>query len=410
MTQTDSQNLALVNAFAAFNRHSSQLEASYAALQGQVRDLTAALARSHDARVAELTEKELIAARLTELLEALPAAVVVIDGNTRAGNLFGAGLGDAAWADVASARFARGNTADGEFRLRDGGWLALSRRPISGSASQILLFTDITDSKRLRESLQRRQRLSRARRLMVLALRPFGFLIPTPLAAAMLYAAQIGQRTGDQLSAACAGKIETRLRDLEGMVQDMLAFAGGTPSDEEVIDARGLLDSVAETAAADLPDHLRVVTELRSGDFALLGNRTALSGALTNLVTNAIQHSGESGAITLAAERGADGDIALSETDCGCGVSEALRQTIFEPFFTTRARGTGLGLAVVRSVAKAHGGDVELDTSQAGSTFTIRLPAINQYEALPAGANLRSVAAERGHRYDEPVTEEARHG
>ena len=234
--------------------------------------------------------------------------------------------------------------------------------------------------------------------------------IRTPLAAAMLYAAQIGQRTGDELSVACAGKIESRLRDLEGMVQDMLAFAGGTPSDEEVIDARGLLDSVAETAAADLPDHLRVVTELRSGDFALLGNRTALSGALTNLVTNAIQHSGDPGVITLAAERDTDGDIALSVTDCGCGVSEALRQTIFEPFFTTRARGTGLGLAVVRSVAKAHGGDVELDTSQAGSTFTVRLPAINEYETLPAGAGLRSVAGERRHRYQEPVTEEARHG
>jgi two-component system sensor histidine kinase FlrB len=307
---------------------------------------------------------------------------------------------------VASAQFARTNAEDGEFRLRDGGWLALSRRPIPGSDSQILLFTDITESKRLRESLQRRQRLSL---LGEMAAR-LAHQIRTPLSAAMLYAGQIGQRSRGEFSAECAGKIQARLRDLEAMVQDMLAFAGGTPSDEEVIDARGLLDAVVETAAADLPDHLRIVTDMRGGNFALLGNRSALAGALLNLVTNAIQHSADAGVITLGAARDADGDIALSVGDCGCGVSEALRQTIFEPFFTTRARGTGLGLAVVRSVAKAHGGDVELDTSAAGSTFTLRLPAINQYDSLPAGASVRSDAGDRAYRYPEPVTEEACHG
>lgn len=393
MSQTESQNLALADAFEAFNRHSSQLEASYAALQGQVRDLTVALARSHDARLAELTEKECIAARLTELLEALPAAVVVVDAggavtdyNTRAGNLFGAGLDAAAWSRVAAERFARFSGEDGEFRLREGGWLALSRRPIPGSDSQILLFTDITESKRLRESLQRRQRLSM---LGEMAAR-LAHQIRTPLSAALLYASQIRMRSPDAFTDDCAARIEGRLRDLEAMVQDMLAFAGGTPTDEEFIDVRGLLDGVAETAGAELPDHLRIAVVQPAGDLSLQGNRAALAGALLNLVSNAIQHSRDAGVITLGAAQSDDGEIELYVRDQGCGVSEAHRQTIFEPFFTTRARGTGLGLAVVRSVAKAHGGDVSLQTSERGSTFAMRLPATTPFTAsVTAGRDAR---------------------
>jgi len=51
------------------------------------------------------------------------------------------------------------------------------------------------------------------------------------------------------------------------------------------------------------------------------------------------------------------------------------RDRLFEPFFTTKARGTGLGLAVSRAIARAHGGDVEAASSEGdGAIFTLRLP------------------------------------
>jgi signal transduction histidine kinase len=100
---------------------------------------------------------------------------------------------------------------------------------------------------------------------------------------------------------------------------------------------------------------------------------------LVNLLLNAADAMGGSGRITLTARR-LDGDagLALSVRDFGPGVPEADRDKLFDPFFTTKepGHGTGLGLAVSRSIAQAFGGDLLLArTDGAGATFVVRLPA-----------------------------------
>jgi signal transduction histidine kinase len=62
-------------------------------------------------------------------------------------------------------------------------------------------------------------------------------------------------------------------------------------------------------------------------------------------------------------------------SDDGPGVPLHLRERIFEPFFTTRARGNGIGLAIVKSVVEAHAGGVSLAQTPRGATFIIDLPA-----------------------------------
>lgn len=97
--------------------------------------------------------------------------------------------------------------------------------------------------------------------------------------------------------------------------------------------------------------------------------------ALLDLVANAADAAPPDTAITLSAAPAPDG-VALSVRDRGPGVPAELRGQIFEPFFTTRAQGTGLGLAVVRHIARAHGGRVELDDAPGGGArFTLILPA-----------------------------------
>jgi signal transduction histidine kinase len=65
----------------------------------------------------------------------------------------------------------------------------------------------------------------------------------------------------------------------------------------------------------------------------------------------------------------------LSVSDDGPGIPEALCERIFEPFFTTRAKGTGLGLPLVKRAVEAHGGQVILDGREGvGARFVIRLP------------------------------------
>jgi two-component system sensor histidine kinase FlrB len=98
-----------------------------------------------------------------------------------------------------------------------------------------------------------------------------------------------------------------------------------------------------------------------------------LKGALLNLVNNALQACGANARIELGAVR-SNNQICLTVTDNGDGISDEIRSRIFEPFFTTRPQGTGLGLAVVRSVADVHNGEVLVDSGPKGTTFAICLP------------------------------------
>ena len=67
--------------------------------------------------------------------------------------------------------------------------------------------------------------------------------------------------------------------------------------------------------------------------------------------------------------------LRIDVVDDGDGVPPELRERIFAPFFTLRARGTGLGLAVVRRVVEAHRGTVSIETTPGGgATFVLKLP------------------------------------
>jgi len=92
--------------------------------------------------------------------------------------------------------------------------------------------------------------------------------------------------------------------------------------------------------------------------------------------------------------------IWLRVLDSGAGVPAALRERIFEPFFTTKAEGvgTGMGLAVSRSIAREHGGSLVLEESAQGAAFRLSLPLSGQagpvseqapLDALDAGSTAR---------------------
>jgi signal transduction histidine kinase len=106
----------------------------------------------------------------------------------------------------------------------------------------------------------------------------------------------------------------------------------------------------------------------------------AIGQALSNLVDNAIKYAGEERVIVVDARQ--DGDrLALSVTDRGIGIPPAEHARIFEKFYrvgrseTQGRRGSGVGLALVRHIAQAHGGDVTVQSAPGqGSRFTLWLP------------------------------------
>ena len=110
---------------------------------------------------------------------------------------------------------------------------------------------------------------------------------------------------------------------------------------------------------------------------ALLGNEDALVSILQNLISNAAEAGSTHIDVTCAEAGAREPQVVIKLSDNGKGIPEAVAAHVFDPFFTTRSAGTGLGLAVARNVIRAHGGDIELDsTVESGCTMVLHLPAM----------------------------------
>jgi two-component system sensor histidine kinase FlrB len=205
--------------------------------------------------------------------------------------------------------------------------------------------------------------------------------VRTPLATALLYASQLGRTAlADADRQRMAEKILGRLRNLERQVSDMLLFARGGAAILEPLALAGLIDGLVQALAPQLDaSGCRLRIDNRAPDIVLAANREALTGALLNLLENAISVCGGDGQIALDVEV-VDAHIYIRVRDNGPGIAPEIAARVFEPFFTTRASGTGLGLTVVQAVAEAHGGMAWVDSELGrGATFGLRLP-VKQFQ------------------------------
>ncbi len=132
--------------------------------------------------------------------------------------------------------------------------------------------------------------------------------------------------------------------------------------------ANDVLTTCAHSAATkEIRLECRVSVDTWPFDSAHLGRATA------GLLANAIEFSPRGGTVSLLLSSQGE-QLFVCVADEGPGVPAELAERIFEPFFTTRAGGNGLGLALVREVAEAHGGTVELQRQASGTRFEMRIP------------------------------------
>jgi len=172
----------------------------------------------------------------------------------------------------------------------------------------------------------------------------------------------------------CADKTVGSLKQLDKLVNDMLAFAHGGAA-REPVSVSALLEQVAQWLRPALSDGIRLTIRTQAPDLMVRANAPSLVSAVLNLATNALQAATAPLELELLARRAAHGRAQIVVSDNGPGVPPHIRERIFEPFFTTRARGNGIGLSIVKSVVEAHGGSVCLAESVRGATFVIELPA-----------------------------------
>lgn len=359
----------LASAFELFNELSTQLADTYREMETRVGELNAELHSVAEQRLRELQEKERLAARLQSLLTLLPAGVMVLDPSGRIGEanpaaqeLLGTPLTGQLWRDVIARAFAPQGDDGHEISLRDGRRISIATRSLDGEPGQLLLLTDLTETRALQQNLARHQRLSEMGRMMS----SLAHQIRTPLAAAMLYAGHLCDRqlSNEQIKK-FSHKILDRLQHLEQQVRDMLIFVRGDVKLTDTVTTADLLEAVQEAMETALASHAATCTiDNPYADAGILCNRDVVVGALMNLINNALQAGPvgkEKGGAALRIEVTlVDERVGFAVIDNGPGFDAAVAARLNEPFYTTKAQGTGLGLAVVRAVAEAHHGEFQI--------------------------------------------------
>ena len=376
-TEATAKAAELQRAFAVFNQVSAELTQAYESLQGRAASLTEELAIANGELRRQFQEKEALSERLSSLLDALPAGVVLLDPsakviavNPAAIKMFGPDAMNQHWGDVVLKSLEPTMTV-GEWLIGEGR-VSIAESALASGGGKILLIHDVTTAHRMKAELERNQRLAAMGEMAA----SLAHQLRTPLAAALLYTANLGQAgVADEARAKFSDKAAGQLRRLERLIQDVLLFARGESIGRDAFFAGDLLQEAAQTVEPLMREHsIEFVTVDSCNKVKIVGGRKALFGALVNLLENAMQATPAGGKICLTGKISGD-QLAIAVRDTGPGIALDKQTRIFEPFFTTKGQGTGLGLAIALGVLRAHGGAIELfSVPGEGAEFVMMLP------------------------------------
>jgi signal transduction histidine kinase len=167
---------------------------------------------------------------------------------------------------------------------------------------------------------------------------------------------------------------------VEGLLLLARADAGVLRLDLRPVEFKELLQEICEQMKVVADDHSISFQPSSLETVSVLGDREHLRRLLLNLVDNAIKYTPAGGSVTLSLQSEKDW-ASLRISDTGIGLSRDEQQLIFSRFHRateTRSRdekGVGLGLSIARSIAEAHGGRIQVESTPGqGSTFTVLLP------------------------------------
>lgn len=313
-----------------------------------------------------------------DILSSLPTALVIINSqgrivwlNPSAEAMLGYGLLDSLWLDVLLRAFVPRVDDGHEVSLADERRVHVAIATLDSLPGILISLTDLTTTRDYEKAKENEKRLVSIGTMTA----QLAHQIRTPLSSAMLYT--------DHLSTLPNLEVRTqswlnRLKEchvsIEQQIQDLLLFARGTSIEPSHIDMNYWCSQLLQRAQPYVDTNsivFQVNNQLISREGMIHGE--SLIGAVLNLVINAIQSEATEVYLTLASMD--NSGIQISVRDNGKGMSDEVRNQAFSPFYTTKAQGTGLGLAVVYAVVKAHGGRVSLEsTERVGTQVNLYLP------------------------------------
>ena len=254
----------------------------------------------------------------------------------------------------------------------------LALHPLSSgdAGGHILTIEDLTERVNFRQTIARFERLASLGRLSA----GIAHEVRNPLTGISLLLDELHDRMQtDPEDRSLIQRALEEIERLEGLVNELLNFAS-------LPDARLAHGDLAEVMRdtfflvnkqfqkqrvclnEDIPESLPH-PQMDSG---------RLKQAILNLLTNALDAMPQGGELWFSARRSEDGAW-LTIRDTGQGIPASRLELIFEPFYTTKGEGTGLGLSITHSIIAAHGGHIEVNSSEGeGTEFRIFLPDSGQ--------------------------------
>jgi two-component system sensor histidine kinase FlrB len=330
-------------------------------------------------------ENESTNSGLEQAVEILPTGMVILNrrGKVELANAKARSLMDLEsehfigrrWIEVVAHAFTA-RCADGhDVVTRSGRTISIETSPMP-QTGQLLVLHDVTDTRELQKKMAHQQRLSSMGQMVA----SLAHQIRTPLSTATLYAANMSEKvlnTGQYQR--FSARIHQQLQKLEQHISDMLVFARGEVIKDSKLTSGELLAEIQSTLEAQSNCQQVHFTWLNAdkGAFIEIAEQTLL-GAVSNLVNNAIDAASDDLHIDVYLERRLN-YLVLNVRDNGPGLSSDELKKVTEAFYTTKSQGTGLGLAVVEAVAKAHGGKFTLSSVPgSGCLASIHLPIVEE--------------------------------
>jgi PAS domain S-box-containing protein len=161
------------------------------------------------------------------------------------------------------------------------------------------------------------------------------------------------------------------------IIDRIRAFYKKSPPQREVVDVNRIIHEILTLLDGEATrSSVAMRTELAAELPVVIADRVQLQQVFMNLMLNAIEAMKDSGGeLTLKSQLEPDGQLLFSVSDTGAGLPDGNVDQIFSAFFTTKSKGSGMGLAISRSIVESHGGRIWATANGQGATFHFTLPA-----------------------------------
>src|SRR5580692_10252712 len=178
---------------------------------------------------------------------------------------------------------------------------------------------------------------------------------------------------------AAAARIEQDGNRAADVINHLRSFyKKGTPPERGIVNLKDIIREMTALLRKEAVRHsIKIHSELHEDLPNVLADRVQLQQVFMNLMLNAIDAMKDTGGkLTISSRRSPDGQLVVSISDTGVGLPAENTERIFDAFHTTKPQGTGMGLAITRSIVEAHGGRVWATANQErGATFHFTLRA-----------------------------------